>query len=130
MVRYAIINLYLTHTMPNQSVSSPSQKSRKQSIEEINRAMARFPLLVQILDELKRAPIPCPGDDDIRHGCERALTTILSELARIGCANPGKSSKAEETAQSWLQVPNARNLIDADKLERMQQLIDCILVSR
>ena len=115
--------------MTNQPVSPPLQKSRKHSVEEINRAMARFPFVVQILGELNRTQIPNPGDDDIRHGCERALTTILSELARIGSASAGKPSKAEETAQNWLQMPEARKLIDADKLQRMQQLIDCILIS-
>lgn len=121
---------YLTHAMLNPSVSPPSQKARKHSVEEINRAMARFPLLVQTLHELNRAQIPCPGDDDVRHGCERALTTILSELARIAKAPAGKSSKAVETDQNWLEIPEARNLIDADRLERMQQLIDCILDSK
>ena len=115
--------------MTRQPVSPPSQKSRKQSVEEINRAMARFPFVVQILGELNRAPVPSPGDADIRHGCDRALTTILSELARIGSAPEGKSCKAEDTAQNWLQIPEARKLIDADKLQRMQQFIDCILVS-
>lgn len=106
-----------------------SPKSRKQSAEEINRAMARFPLIVQILGELNQSPIPLPGDDDIRHGCERALTGILSELARIDCAPPGKSSKAEETAQTWLLNIPANQLVDVDRLQRMQQFIDCILNS-
>jgi hypothetical protein len=89
--------------------------------------MARFPLLVQILAELNRDQIPMPGDADIRHGCERALTTMLSELARIEGAPAGKLSKAEEAAQSWLQIPEASKLIDADKLVRMQLFIDRIL---
>jgi hypothetical protein len=118
-----------TNALPNQSASPPSQKTRKQSAEEINRAMARFPFLVQILGELSLTPVPFPGDDDIRHGCERALTTMLRGLSRIEGAPAGKSSKAEETAQSWLHNPAARQLIDADKLQRMQQFIDCILNS-
>ena len=99
--------------MPNQSVSQPRLNARKQSAEEINRAMARFPLLVQILAEINRDQIPMPGDADIRHGCERALTTMLSELSRIEGAPSGKSSKAEEAAQNWLQNPDAGKLIDA-----------------
>jgi len=113
--------------MSNQPISPPPHKVRKQSAEEINRAMARFPLLVQILAELSHDQIPLPGDADIRHGCERALTTMLSELARIEGAPAGKLSKAEETAQNWLQHPAADKLIDADKLVRMQIFIDRIL---
>lgn len=113
--------------MSNQPVSLPPQKARKQSAEEINRAMARFPLLIQILAELNRDHIPLPGDADIRHGCERALTTMLSELSRIEGAPMGKPSKAEEAAQNWLQHPDAGKLIDADKLVRIQLFIDRIL---
>ena len=113
--------------MPNQPVSLPPQKARKQSAEEINRALTRFPLLIQILAELNRDQIPCPGDADIRHGCERALTTMLSELSRIESAPTGKTSKAEEAAHNWLHHPEAGKLIDADKLVRIQLFIDRIL---
>lgn len=116
-------------TMPNKSVSLPPQKTRKQSSEEINRAMARFPLIVQILGELGREQMPLAGDDDIRHGCQRALIGMLSELSRIQPATPGKHTMAEETAQLWLHNPDASGLIDADILQRMQQFIDCILNS-
>ena len=113
--------------MPNNPVTPPFQITRKQSCEEINRALTRFPLILRILAELRDARLPFPGDDDIRHGCERALTRMLSDLARIPPAPVGKPSKAEETARSWLQSPASRQWIDADKLERMQQFIDAIL---
>ncbi len=113
--------------MPNQPVISPPQKTRKHSADGINQAMARFPLIVQILAELRRAQMPYPGDEDIRHGCERALTAMLCDLARIENAPAGKPSKAEETAQNWLHNPAAGELIDADKLQRLQQFIDSIL---
>ena len=116
-------------TMQNQPVSTPPQKSRKQSAEEINRVMSRFPFLVDILGELGAAQVPYPGDEDIRHGCERALTTMLAELSRIKSAPPGKSGATEELAQSWLHHPKASHLIDADKLQRIQQFIDSILNS-
>ena len=89
--------------------------------------MARFPLLVEILGKLNQEQVPFPGDADISHGCERALTSMLSELARIEPAPAGKSSKAEETAQSWLQNSGASGLIDVDKLQRIQLFIDRIL---
>lgn len=113
--------------MPNELGNMPTEQTRKQAAEEINMAMARFPLILQILEELGKTSYPFPGDDDVRHGCERALTRILSELARIKPAGTGKSCKAEETALMWLQRPEIRRLIDADRLERMQQFIDSIL---
>lgn len=115
--------------MPEQPVSPSPQSTRKFAAEEINRAMARFPMIIRVLSELSCAQFPFPGDADIRHGCERALTGILSELARIQPAPAGKPSKSEELAQAWLQNPEARRLIDADKLQRMQQFIDCTLNS-
>ncbi len=115
--------------MPNHPVIPSPQKARKQSAEEINRTLTRFPLLIQILAELNREQIPLPGDADIRHGCERALTSMLAELSRIESAPNGKSSKAEEAAQNWLQHPEADKLIDADKLLRIQLFIDRILKS-
>jgi hypothetical protein len=113
--------------MPDHPATLSPQKTRKHSSDEINRAMARFSLLVQILSELRAAEVPFPGDDDIRHGCERALTAILSELARIDPAPPGKPCKAEETAQAWLSHPVPPGLIDPDMLQRMQIFIDRIL---
>lgn len=89
--------------------------------------MSRFSLIVQILGELGKTDVPNAGDSDIRHGCERALTSILSELARIEIAPSGKFSKTEETAQAWLHGKEARQLIDADILQRMQIFIDFIL---
>jgi hypothetical protein len=115
--------------VPQYPVNSLPQATRNHSAEEINRAMARFPLIVRILGELGEAAVPLPGDDDVRHGCERALTAMLSELARIEVAPAGKLSKAEEIAQSWLSSSVSGQLIDVDKLQRMQQFIDRILNS-
>ena len=107
----------------------PPQKSRKQSAEEINGAMTRFPLIVEILGELRKSAFPFPGDDDLLHGCERAVTSILVELARIEPAPPGKSSPPEETALNWLNTNSAEHLVNADQLQRMQQFIERILGS-
>ena len=42
-------------------------------------------------------------------------------------APAGQSSKAEKIAESWLHGDRATRLIDASKLERMQQFIDRLL---
>lgn len=108
----------------------PVSESRKKSAEAIHRAMTRFPLVVEMLGELAKAPVPFPGDADIRRGCERALTAILVQLSRIDPAPPGKSSKHEETALNWLHSKAAPQLIDADQLERFQHFIERILDPR
>lgn len=103
--------------------------TRRQSAEAINHVMGRFPMIVEILGELGRTALPFPGDEDIRHGCKRALTAILSELSKIEPALPGKSSKAEELARNWLDGDAVADLVDADHLQRIQQFIDRILGS-
>lgn len=113
--------------MPNTSATAPSHNLRNPAIEAINRAMARFPLIVRTLRELRGTDIPLPGDDDLRHGCQRALTAILGELSRIPVAPAGKPCKAEEIARNWLHTAAAGELIDADQLQRIQMFIDNIL---
>ena len=113
----------------DQPIISASPKTRKHCAEEINRAMTRFPMILQILRQFSRSSLPFPGDGEIRHGCERALTGILAALASIEIAPSDIRSNAEETALSWLSDPISNRLIDPDKLDRMQQFIDCILNS-
>jgi hypothetical protein len=113
--------------MFTQPDSNSALTTRKRSAEAINRAMTRFPLIVEILGEIEKSSVPYPGDEDIRHGCERALTAMLAELARIEPAPPGKSVKAEEAALSILQSEAAGRLINADQLQRIDQLIERIL---
>lgn len=101
--------------------------TRKQAAESINRAMNRFPLLLEILGKLAKSEIPSPGDDELRRGCERACTSILAELTKIPTAREGKASKAEEVARGWLSSESASQLIDPSQLERMDQFIVRIL---
>lgn len=114
--------------MLTQSESHPVQQTRKQVVEAINHAMARFPLILETLTELSKAPIPLPGDEDIRHGCERALTAMLVELARMKPAPPsGKPGMIEVTALHWIHSKAASHLINADQLQRIEQFIQRIL---
>lgn len=115
--------------MFTQPESTPALNTRKQSVEAVTQALARFPLIVEILGKLGKTQIPHPGDDDIRHGCERALTSILRELARIEPAPSGKSSKAEETAIGWLHSKMACDHLNPDQLQRIQQFAERILGS-
>lgn len=113
--------------MPSNIIFSCDIKNREHSAEAVNRAMARFPLIVEILAELSRARIPFPGDDDLRHGCHRTLTTMLAELAKIDPAPAGKPSKTEKIVHGLLKGDEVVRLIDADKLQRIQQFIERIL---
>ena len=121
-----ILRILITN-MSSTIDTSPETRTRNQSAEAINRAMARFPLVVEILDNLSKVPVPFPGDDDLRHGCNRTLTTMLAELAKIEPAPPGKFSKTEELAHSWLKNENVTRLLDTDKVQRIQQFIERIL---
>lgn len=84
-------------------------------------------MILEILQKLERAEAPMAGDDDIRHGCERALTALMVDLARIPAAPPGKLSKADLECIEWLQSEQAVRLINADLLQRMHQFIHRIL---
>jgi hypothetical protein len=102
-------------------------KTRKETAEEVHRALMRLPMIVDILGVLARSQVPYAGDSDIRHGCERALTAMLLELARIEPAPHGKPVKTEETLFSQLDDKTAARLIDADQLQRIQQFVERIL---
>lgn len=106
---------------------NPTQKTRKHAVEAVHRAMTRFPMIVETLGHLRRAEVPCPGDADIHHGCVRAITAILVELARIEPAPAGKATKMELAALASLQDPKTAKLVDPDQLQRMQQFIERIL---
>ena len=102
-------------------------KSRKHTADEVHRSLMRFPMIVDILGVLGRAQVPFPGDAEIRHGCERALTAMLLELARIEPAPDGKPVKTEETVTNMLEDKNVGRLMDADQLQRIQQFVERIL---
>jgi hypothetical protein len=109
-------------------LNSPPVPSREDAAQGIVQVTRRLPLIVRILEELHGTAIPCPGDDDIRHGCDRALTTMLSELAKMQSAPDGKPSLNEQKVRTLLGKHAAHGLVDADKLQRMQIFIDRIFL--
>ena len=102
-------------------------RTREEGVAEIGQAMGRFSMIVDILGDLGKAKIPFPGDADIRHGCERALTAMLVALARIEPVLHGKPVKTEETVLKLLHGWEAASLIDSDQLQRMLQFVERIL---
>lgn len=107
---------------------SPPTPSREDAAQEIAQVTRRLPLIVKILQELHDTPYPGPGDDDIRHGCDRALTAMLSELAKMQPAPDGKPSQNEQKVRTLIGKYAAEGLVDADKLQRMQIFIDRIFL--
>lgn len=103
-----------------------SKKTRADHAKDVSRVVARIPLVSEILRTLSRVPMPHPGDGDIRHGCERAMTSILSELAKIDIAPPGALSKPEEQVRRVLENERNESPIHADLLDRVRQFVDRI----
>ncbi|MGD7651765.1 MAG: hypothetical protein ACQCXQ_01030 [Verrucomicrobiales bacterium] len=90
--------------------------------------MTRFGLILDTLGALDRSELPHPGDADIRHGCERALTAILLELARIEPVVQGSPLETtDNNPLTPLYSATANKLIDSDQLLRMEQFIHRIL---
>lgn len=119
--------LWIEMFTPTMEQEDASARTRRQAADEINHVMTRFPMILEILGELRAAKVPLPGDSDILHGCERALTSMLGALTRIEPAQGGRRSKSEETALTWLSTNEAPVLIDADQLQRLHQIIESIL---
>jgi hypothetical protein len=107
--------------------SFPPQKNRSHSAQAISRIMTRFPMIVGVLGELGKSPVPLPGDEEIRHGCTRAITAMLADLALVRPAPPGQPSHAELEVLGLLQKHAVTELINADHLERIDQLLHRIL---
>ena len=108
------------------SDNRPSLKSRKQVADTVLHAMARFPRVLEILGELGKSDIPAPGDEDIRRGCDRAVTAILVDLARIEPAPPGIPCQAEEATYRMLNGEAGVALINPDKLQSIHELVSRI----
>jgi hypothetical protein len=107
--------------------STPSPGSRKQTAEAVGQALARLPMILDVLKRLNHEAVPLPGDEEIRRGCDRAVTAILAKLARIGPAADGRAGKTEMIALGKLDDPEIGNLLDADQLQRLREFTDRIL---
>lgn len=99
--------------------------AREAIARRINEAMGRFGLILEILEQISGEMIPLAGDSDIRHGCERALTSMLSKVAAVDSASPsGAPAGPEEMrAKSWLDGEKPTRLIDPDRLHGFWSLI-------
>lgn len=106
------------------------KKTRADYAMDVSRVVARIPLLSEILRMLAIDPSPHAGDDDIRHGCERAMNSILAELSRITIAPPGNPSPSEEAVRRLLDNERNESPIDPETLGRVLQSVERILDAR
>lgn len=88
--------------------------------------MTRFPLVLEILGKLGKSDIPAPGDEDIRRGCDRAVTAILVDLARIEPVPAGIPCQAEDAIYRMLNSEAGVALIGPDKLQSIHELVSRI----
>ena len=109
-----------------QHYNSGQSMSREQTALAVLHAMTRFPLVLEILSELGNSTAPNPGDDDIRHGCQRAIEAILVDLSRIEPAVPGNPSEAEAETCRLIGGNSGEGLIHSDQLQRIHEFIDHI----
>lgn len=101
--------------------------TRADTVRRVYQAMKRFPMVVSMLETIHQSTVPLPGDAEIQHGCQRALTSMLAELSQIPPAAPGDPTAEESTITGWLTTPHACRLMDPDQLERFQNFLDRIL---
>lgn len=93
----------------------------------INGSLHRFPLVLEILDELHETTGAArPGDEDIRFGSIRAVETMITRLERIDPAPVLPSdcaSAAEQIAFEWLLGKQPARLIPSTMLEQLSASI-------
>jgi len=106
-----------------------SGNEREWVATRINQALNRFELILSILEELSALDMPAAGDADLRHGCERALTSMLAEVASIEPTEPssGPPGPEERIAKAWLENRESCQLIDQERLEYLWLFIDGLL---
>lgn len=102
----------------------------------INESLHRFPLILDILEEIHQSRHV--GDEDLKHGSHRAIQSMLDSLRKIPMAHEEirqsqetrKSSKsateptiAEQIAGEWLLGERPKTLLPAPNLSEMESLI-------
>lgn len=98
--------------LPEASIST-----REQVANQINQALTRLDLILTLLETLDEPLMPYPGDADLRNGCERAITSILSALAGIEPAKLSSAlpSREEKALKASLNAERLSLLLDRDQ---------------
>jgi hypothetical protein len=97
---------------------------REKVARSINDALTRLDLILGLLETLNEPLIPFPGDADLRNGCERAMTSILSSLAGMEPAKPSFLPGREEKAlKARLNAERLSLLIDRDQFSYLWSFV-------
>lgn len=112
--------------------SAPYQENppgREEVALAIRENLSRFPLILALLDGLRHPPVPSPGDPELRAGCERAITALLSAIAplRSAVSRAGKAGKEERAIYALIRGRKAQELIDPDQLARLDSFVSLLL---
>jgi hypothetical protein len=100
----------------------------------INQYLQRFPLILDILEEIHE--VPHVGDEELKHGSIRAVQTILERLRNIQSADkqkirPIESTReptlAEQIAGEWLLGERPKTFIPAPLVNELESLISSLL---
>ncbi len=85
-------------------------------------------MILGILSDLRKPPVPAAGDPELAIGCSRAMTAILAELARLEPSEAkGKAGREERTAFTWFRDRKVHDLLDPDQLARLESFVSRLL---
>lgn len=98
----------------------------EQTALTINRYLHRFPLVLDILEEIRASRHV--GDEDLETGSIRAIHSMLERLRKIEPAeirrNPSSTpSVAEQIAGEWLLGKRPRMLLPSPLVEDLESLV-------
>ena len=105
-----------------------SSRCRELVARSVNEKLVRLPMILGILGDLRKPPVPAAGDPELEAGCSRAMTAILAELARLEPAGTeGRAGKEEKKAFVWFRDRKVHELLDPDQLARLESFVARLL---
>jgi hypothetical protein len=92
----------------------------------VNHTLHRLPLIYEMLEEIHETADAHPGDEDLKHGAFRAVTTMVERIRGIEPPATSDSrtppTKEEEIAGEWLIGDQAEQLLPPDLYQELATL--------
>jgi hypothetical protein len=106
----------------------PIMSPHEQFALSVNHSLHRLLLVYEMLEEIhESADARHPGDEDLKQGAYRAVTTMLDRLKKLQPPTSPDSgaapSKEEEIAGEWLIGDQPQRLLPPDLYEELAALI-------